>query len=133
MSLVIKNARIVNEGKIIEGDLAIKDGLIDQVGGQIEVKEANELDANGKYLLPGVIDDQVHFRQPGLTHKADIRTESKAAAAGGVTSFMERCPIQNQPVQPKKYCKRNMMSQMKRPTPTILFIWVQPMTIWKKS
>ena len=89
MSLVIKNARIVNEGKIIEGDLAIKDGLIDQVGGEINIKEAKEIDANGKYLLPGVIDDQVHFRQPGLTHKADIRTESKAAAAGGVTSFME--------------------------------------------
>ncbi len=89
MSLVIKNALIVNEGKITEGDLAIKDGFIDQIGGEIDRKEAAEIDAEGKFLLPGVIDDQVHFRQPGLTHKADIRTESKAAAAGGVTSFME--------------------------------------------
>ncbi len=87
--LIIKNAKIVNEGKTIEGDLSIQNGIIEQIGGIIESAETQELNAEGQYLLPGVIDDQVHFRQPGLTHKADIHTESKAAAAGGVTSFME--------------------------------------------
>ena len=62
---------------------------IERIGTQIEAPEATEIDAQGQYLMPGIIDDQVHFRQPGLTHKADIRSESRAAAAGGVTSFMD--------------------------------------------
>ncbi|OOY52861.1 dihydroorotase [Solemya velum gill symbiont] len=89
-SIVIKNARIVNEGCISEGDLRVADGRIAQVGGEISV-QANDrvIDAGGKHLLPGMIDDQVHFREPGLTHKADMATESRAAAAGGITSYME--------------------------------------------
>lgn len=87
---LIKNAKIVNEGRIFEGDLLIKDQRIDKIGSEISNDcQAIEIDATGKYLLPGVIDDQVHFREPGLTHKADIYTEAKAAVAGGTTSFME--------------------------------------------
>ncbi|MEY3442708.1 MAG: hypothetical protein RLZZ519_989 [Bacteroidota bacterium] len=87
---IIKNARIVNEGKIFEGDLLIENGRIAKIATSITTQEnAIEVDAKGKYLLPGVIDDQVHFREPGLTHKADIYTESRAAVAGGITSFME--------------------------------------------
>jgi len=87
---LIRNARIVNEGRITEGDVFIKDGRIAQIGGSLKVEGGSkEIDAEGKYLLPGVIDDQVHFREPGLTHKANIYTESRAAVAGGTTSFME--------------------------------------------
>ncbi len=87
--IIIKDTRIVNEGQIIEGDLLIKNGRIERIGGVIDAKEAKEMIGHGKHLLPGIIDDQVHFRQPGLTHKADIASESRAAAAGGITSFME--------------------------------------------
>lgn len=87
--IIIKDTRIVNEGQIIEGDLLVKNGRIEKLGGVIDTKEAKEINGHGLHLLPGVIDDQVHFRQPGLTHKADIASESRAAAAGGTTSFME--------------------------------------------
>jgi len=87
---LIKGASIVNEGKIFESDLRIKNGTIQEIGLDL-VDEPNEekVLAKGLYLLPGFIDDQVHFREPGLTHKADLRTESQAAVAGGITSFME--------------------------------------------
>ncbi|MEZ4988099.1 MAG: dihydroorotase [Saprospiraceae bacterium] len=86
---IIKNARIVNRGKIQEGDILIVDGRIEQVGGIINRPHATEVDAHGMLAIPGIIDDQVHFREPGLTHKGEIYTEAKAAVAGGVTSFME--------------------------------------------
>lgn len=86
---LIKNAQIVNEGKIISSDVLISDGLIAKIGSGLSDPAAEEIDANGKYLIPGLIDDQVHFREPGLTHKAEIYTEAKAAVAGGVTSYME--------------------------------------------
>src|SRR5436853_6583154 len=88
---LIKNIKIVNEDRIVTGDVLIKDGRIERLGSQINGGELNivEINGEGKYLFPGVIDDQVHFREPGLTHKATIYTESKAAVAGGVTSFME--------------------------------------------
>src|SRR5205085_7062901 len=87
---LFKNITIVNEAKIYEADVFIKKGRIERIDRDITVKErVTEMSLEGKYLLPGVIDDQVHFREPGLTHKATIYTESKAAAAGGVTSFME--------------------------------------------
>ncbi|MFM2225184.1 MAG: hypothetical protein RJA07_1386 [Bacteroidota bacterium] len=89
-SHLIKNARIVNEGKIFTGDILIKDGLIEKIESTIaNPGNIDETNAEGKYLIPGIIDDQVHFREPGLTHKATIYSESKAAVAGGVTSFME--------------------------------------------
>ncbi|MCK4676871.1 MAG: dihydroorotase [Bacteroidales bacterium] len=88
----IINARIINEGDIFDGELIIKNSRIDKIikGQSGKVEEGAEvIDINGKYLLPGVIDDQVHFREPGLTHKADIYSESKAAVAGGITSYMD--------------------------------------------
>ena len=87
--IVIKNATIVNEGRCFESDIRISYGLIDKIG-QIEARPEDKLiDGSGKHLLPGIIDGQVHFRDPGLTHKADLYTESKAAIAGGVTSFID--------------------------------------------
>ena len=92
MSLtLIKNAQIVNEGKIIEGDVLIDGEFIIDIDSSISSKSSNTtvIDAEGKFLFPGAIDDQVHFREPGLTHKATIETESRAAVAGGITSFIE--------------------------------------------
>lgn len=87
---LIKNISIVNEGKIIVGDVLIANGRIEKIGGIVSSPaNVQEIDGTGLHLLPGVIDDQVHFREPGLTHKATIATEAKAAVAGGVTSFME--------------------------------------------
>lgn len=90
--ILIRNAIIVNEGRIFKGELLIKDELISAVGLPATLQPpagAKVIDASGLYLLPGVIDDQVHFREPGLTHKGDIFSESRAAAAGGITSFMD--------------------------------------------
>ncbi|MEX1201829.1 MAG: dihydroorotase [Ferruginibacter sp.] len=87
---LFKNIQIVNEGKIKTADVFIENGLIQRIDDIIQVTEnVIEINGEGKYLLPGVIDDQVHFREPGLTHKADIHSESRAAVAGGTTSFME--------------------------------------------
>lgn len=85
---LIKNIQVVNEGQIKTADVLIKNGRIEKIAPLIETA-ATEINGEGKYLLPGAIDDQVHFREPGLTHKATIYSESKAAVAGGVTSFME--------------------------------------------
>lgn len=93
---LICNALIVNEGQITRGNLLVRDGLIEEINsipdyqsGFTGQKEVRVINAEGKHLLPGVIDDQVHFREPGLTHKGDIFSESRAAVAGGITSFME--------------------------------------------
>jgi dihydroorotase len=87
---LIKNAKIVNENTIFKGDLLIENNIIKEISKNISVSESTKIiDANGSFLLPGFIDDQVHFREPGLTHKANIATESKAAIAGGITSFIE--------------------------------------------
>lgn len=86
---IIKNTSIVNEGKIIEGDLLFENDRIVKIDGVIEAPNAKEIDGSGKHTIPGIVDDQVHFREPGLTYKANILTESRAAVAGGVTSFME--------------------------------------------
>ncbi|MBM3160305.1 MAG: dihydroorotase [Bacteroidetes bacterium] len=90
MKTVIKNGTIVNEGLFFEGDILIEKGNITKIGGIIDsLSHQNEINAEGCYVLPGCIDDQVHFREPGLTHKACIKSESRAAVAGGITSFME--------------------------------------------
>lgn len=86
---LIKGATLVNEGKQFIADVLVKNGRIEQIGEGLSAPTAQEINAEGLYLLPGMIDDQVHFREPGLTHKADIFTESMAAVAGGITSFME--------------------------------------------
>ncbi|TRX61172.1 dihydroorotase [Fulvivirga sp. M361] len=89
-SILITNGRIINEGKIFSGDILIKGSRIEKIDGQIAAEGVEKvIDAAGKVIFPGVIDDQVHFREPGLTHKATIYTESRAAVAGGVTTFME--------------------------------------------
>lgn len=88
-STLITNAKIVNEGKVFESDVLIKGQFIEKIDTHISSHADHTIDAEGDFLLPGVIDDQVHFREPGLTHKGNIFTESRAAVAGGVTSFME--------------------------------------------
>jgi dihydroorotase len=88
-SILIKSATIVNEGKQVVADVFVKNGIIEQIGKSLEHHADQEINAEGLHLFPGCIDDQVHFREPGLTHKADIFTESRAAIAGGITSFME--------------------------------------------
>lgn len=87
--ILIKNAQLVNEGRIYESDLLARDGVIFKIGKNLNEPGSAIIEAGGKFLLPGCIDDQVHFREPGLTHKGTIATESKAAVAGGITSFME--------------------------------------------
>ena len=91
-TILIKNAKIVNEGLIFEGDVLIEGEFIVEISNNISPKSSDckIIDAEGNYLLPGVIDDQVHFREPGLTHKGDIASESRAAVAGGITSFIEQ-------------------------------------------
>jgi dihydroorotase len=88
-SILIKNAHVINEGKIETKDVFIVNGKIDKIGESLTENADTTIDATDKYLMPGVIDDQVHFREPGLTHKAEIYTEARAAVAGGTTSFME--------------------------------------------
>ncbi|MEM8763256.1 MAG: dihydroorotase [Bacteroidota bacterium] len=88
--LLIKNAKIVNEGEQQEADVLIEGAHIERIDADISDDQARIVDAEGDWVLPGIIDDQVHFREPGLTHKGNLDTESKAALAGGITSFMEQ-------------------------------------------
>ena len=88
--ILIKNAKVVNGNKIFESDILLDDELIVRIDKDISSDNAEVIDVEGNYLLPGIIDDQVHFREPGLTHKGDIASESRAAVAGGITSFMEQ-------------------------------------------
>jgi dihydroorotase len=88
-SIIIKKATIVNEGRQQVADVLVKDGFIERIESQINTLADKEINAEGLYLFPGCIDDQVHFREPGLTHKGNIQSESRAAVAGGITSFME--------------------------------------------
>jgi dihydroorotase len=91
-TILIRNAKIVNEGTIFEGDVLIEGKMIVEIATQISAKSSSTkiIDAEGNFLLPGIIDDQVHFREPGLTHKGTVFTESRAAVAGGITSFIEQ-------------------------------------------
>lgn len=106
-TILIKNAQIVNQGKIFPGDIFIKDGFIERIDNQVNTKADIEINAEGKHVIPGIIDDQVHFREPGLTHKGDLYTEPRAAVAGGVTSFMEmpntKPPTLSQTLLQEKY------------------------------
>lgn len=87
---LIKNAKVVNEGTVTNCDILLNGNYIEKISSSISDANATVIDAKGNYVLPGIIDDQVHFREPGLTHKGNIATESKAAVAGGVTTFMEQ-------------------------------------------
>ena len=89
--ILLKNAKIVNDNKIFPADILLEDDVILKIEDQISSDSAAKvMDLEGKYVIPGAIDDQVHFREPGLTHKGTIATESRAAVAGGITSFMEQ-------------------------------------------
>src|SRR6476660_4052149 len=105
---LIKNIQLVNEGSVQTADVLIRNERIEKIARSISVQSnVTEINGDGKYLMPGAIDDQVHFREPGLTHKATIYTEAKAAVAGGVTSFMEmpntRPPAFTQELLEEKY------------------------------
>jgi len=114
---LIINAELVNEGRRTIGDVSIRDGRIHRIGRSLTA-HGNErvLDANGRWLLPGMIDDQVHFREPGLTHKADIESESRACLAGGITSYMEmpntRPPATNRGALEAKYARAAEVSRV---------------------
>jgi dihydroorotase len=112
--ILIKNATVVNEGEIGNFDVLIENDIISQIDPYIEASGAKEINAEGLHLLPGIIDDQVHFREPGLTHKGEIYTEAKAAVAGGVTSYMEMPNTNPQsttiPELEKKYTRANECS-----------------------
>lgn len=88
--ILIKNARLVNEGQVTQSDVLLEDEYIKRIGAELTDDHAEIIDAKGSYLIPGIIDDQVHFREPGLTHKGTIATESRAGLAGGVTSYIEQ-------------------------------------------
>ena len=119
---LIKNANIVNEGKTFISDVLIRNGRIEKIAPSLQVNfKVQEIDATGLFLLPGVIDDQVHFREPGLTHKAEIYTEARAAVAGGVTSFMEM-PNTVPPAFTLDLLEKNMSGQKRFLWPIIPFI-----------
>ena len=112
---LIKNIIVVNEGQSLTKDVFVRNGRIEKIADSISSNTAvTEINGEGKYLLPGAIDDQVHFREPGLTHKATIYTESKAAVAGGVTSYMEMPntvpPVFTQELLEDKYAIANKTS-----------------------
>jgi len=110
MLTLIKNTTIVNEGKIFRSDLLIENDKIKDISENIELKADYIIDGTDLHLMPGVIDDQVHFREPGLTHKATIYTESKAAVAGGITSFMEMPNTQPQALTQKLLEKKYVLA-----------------------
>ena len=114
MRTLLKNAQIVNEGKIIEADVLIDGERIAKIAKDISDEHVKVIDLNGLLLMPGIIDDQVHFREPGLTHKAEIYTEAKSAVAGGTTTFMEmpntKPTATNQPELEKKYERAKAVS-----------------------
>ena len=130
---IITNGTIVNDGEHFIGSIIVKGEFIESVikgklPENIVCNTDHIIDASGKWILPGVIDDQVHFREPGLTHKAEIATESVAAVAGGITSFMEM-PIPFPKRRPSKPSNGNTPVQPKFPRRTILFISALPTTI----
>ena len=89
MKTLIKNSFVIDSGTLQKKDILISNDIIQKVSSEINVEADRTFDCSGLHIIPGVIDDQVHFREPGLTHKGDIYSESKAAVAGGITSFME--------------------------------------------
>ncbi|MCC7255576.1 MAG: amidohydrolase family protein, partial [Dokdonella sp.] len=114
---LIRNAELVSDGRRFQADLRIRKGRIERIDAGLSVQPGEQvIDAAGSWLLPGMIDDQVHFREPGLTHKADIENESRACAAGGITSFMEmpntRPPATNRDALEAKYARAAQVSRV---------------------
>ena len=111
--IIIQNATIINEGRHMLAHVIINNGLIERICQDIDGESADKtIDGSGKFLIPGVIDDQVHFREPGLTHKGDIYSESKAAIAGGVTSYMEMPNTNPQTVTRAELDKKRKIAQL---------------------
>lgn len=128
---LIVNAKIVNEGQISHSDILIENGRISKIASQITLKgNVQVIDAQGDFVLPGVIDDQVHFREPGLTHKANIATESAAAVAGGVTTFLSNPTLNLKPLL-CSILKKNSILPLGLPLRIIHFSWEEQTTIWK--
>ena len=114
---LIKNAVIVNEGVRSESDILIQNEIIEKIGRNLSSEGAIILDVSGNWVLPGIIDDQVHFREPGLTHKGDIASESRAAIAGGITSYMEQPNTNPQTTTiEKKQSDKHPLSEQKIPS-----------------
>lgn len=113
-SILIKGGRIINRGRMFAGDLLVKDGFIERIAPTVNAPADLEINAEGKWIIPGIIDDQVHFRDPGLTHKADLYTEPRAAVSGGVTSYMEmpntKPPALTQELLQEKYDRAAQVS-----------------------
>lgn len=132
-STLITNARMVNEGRTFDGDLRIENGRIAQIGSGLAPRDGEQVvDAAGRWLLPGMIDDQVHFREPGLTHKGDIASESAAAVAGGLTSFMDM-PNTNPPTLDSTILEAKYEPRAAAPGPTTASTTAPAMTTWKRS
>ena len=130
---LLKNIQIVNEGQISTGDVLISDGRIEKIAAQLgNIPGVQEINGENKYLLPGVIDDQVHFREPGLTHKGSIYTEARAAVAGGVTSLHGNAQYPSSGTYAGPAGRKICHCSQCLPWPIIPFSWVHPMTIWKK-
>jgi len=113
MKTLIKNVHVVNEGQVFQSDVLIENDVISKIASGISVDADQVIDGSGKYLLPGVIDDQVHFREPGLTHKGDIESESRSAIAGGVTSFIDQPnTVPNAVTQESEPIPKNILMNM---------------------
>ena len=113
-STLIKNVNIVNEGKIFKGDIRIQQEKILSISSSMSsLQNENVVEGNNRYLIPGLIDDQVHFREPGLTYKGDIYSESRAAVAGGITSFIEMPNTNPQTTTMKKIDEKKLIDQFK--------------------
>jgi dihydroorotase len=125
MNYLIKNASVVNEGEIAQLDVLIENGFISKIERNINTdKNVTEINAEGLHLLPGAIDDQVHFREPGLTHKGELYTEAKAAVAGGVTSYMEM-PNTKPSAVTKELLNKSIPEQRNAPWLITPFTWEQ--------
>jgi len=119
---LFKNANLINEGVISLTDVLVVGERIEKIASNISLDNATIIDLNGKWLLPGIIDDQVHFREPGLTHKADIASESVAAVAGGVTTFMEMPNTNPQTVSQVEFEKKYAIASKVSPSNYSFFI-----------
>ena len=130
--IILKNCKIVNENAIYESDVAIKNARIELIQSSIDQEAKQIIDIAGRYLLPGLIDDQVHFREPGLTHKGDIATESRAGLAGGVTSYFEMPNVNPTTTTNENLTKKFEMASTRDLSQIIHFILVEATQILKK-
>ena len=129
--LILKNCNIVNEDKIFISDIAIKDERIALINPTIDSEAKEIIDVDGRHVIPGMIDDQVHFREPGLTHKGSIATESKAALAGGITSYFEM-PNVNPTTTTNENLQKKFDLAAQKSLGNYSFIWALAIIILKK-